>query len=67
VIPVGGVSTTWEGWQTLSTGARIATRHVGPFGLTMQLEDVEGAATLEELVGEPDPFAPLFASDEESR
>ncbi len=60
VIPVGGLATTWEGWTTLSTGARIATRHVGPLGLAMQLEDVEGAATLEALVGEADPFAPLF-------
>lgn len=60
VIPIGGVSTTWERWVTLETGARIATRHVGPLGLAVELEDVEGAATLEALVGGPDPFAPLF-------
>ncbi|MCZ7679607.1 MAG: hypothetical protein M5U28_12935 [Sandaracinaceae bacterium] len=54
------MSTTWERWVTLETGARIATWHVGPLGLAVELEDVEGAATLEALVDGPDPFAPLF-------
>lgn len=61
VILVGGVEASWEGWTTLSTGARIATRHTGPLGLALELTDVEGAATLAELVDGPDPFAPLFA------
>ncbi|HJL14793.1 MAG TPA: hypothetical protein RMH99_04005 [Sandaracinaceae bacterium LLY-WYZ-13_1] len=60
IIPVGGVATTWEGWQTLSTGAKIATRHEGPLGITLELDDVAGAATLAELTGGEDPFAPLF-------
>lgn len=64
IIPIGGVSTTWEEWVTLSTGARIATRHVGPLGLTLELEDVEGAETLDALIDEPDPFAPLFETNE---
>lgn len=59
VIPIGGVETTWEGWTSLPTGARIARRHVGPLGLTLELSNVEGAETLEELVDGPDPFAPL--------
>jgi len=58
IIPLGGVETSWEGWQTLATGARVATRHAGPFGITLELTDVEGAETLAALV-EEDPFAAL--------
>lgn len=60
IIPIGGVETSWEGWQTLTTEARIATTHVGPLGITIELTDVAGARTLEELVDGADPFAPLF-------
>jgi hypothetical protein len=63
IFPIGGLETSWEGWQTLSSGARIATRHVGPLGLTIELTDVEGAETLEALVGPHDPFARLFETE----
>lgn len=60
VIPVGGVEGTWEEWITLSTGARISTRHRMPLGVVVEINGVEGAATLAELVPGEDPFAPLF-------
>lgn len=60
IIPVGGVSTTWEGWITLGTGARISTEHQFPGGITLRLTDVKGANTLGELVPGADPFAALF-------
>ena len=60
IIPIGGVETTWEDWTTLSTGARIARRHEGPLGLTLELSDVEGAETLDALIEGGDPFAPLL-------
>ena len=61
VLPLGGLETSWEGWVTLPTGARIATRHaLGPF--TMEMADVEGAATLAELEPGEDPFASLAAA-----
>ena len=64
ILPIGGVETSWEGWVTLDTGARISTRHAGPLGLTLELTDVEGATTLDALVDGPDPFAPLFEREE---
>jgi hypothetical protein len=63
ILPVGGVETSWEGWITLSTGAKIATRHAGPLGMAIELTNVRGAATLAELVEGPDPFAPLLEAE----
>lgn len=58
VLPIGGLETSWEGWTTLPTGARVATRRaIGPFAL--ELADVRGAATLAELEPGADPFAEL--------
>ncbi|MFT7519663.1 MAG: hypothetical protein ACI9MC_001805, partial [Kiritimatiellia bacterium] len=58
VLPVGGLQATWEGWQTLPTGARIATHHIGVFGVVTAIRDVRGAATLAEIESD-DPFARL--------
>lgn len=58
ILPVGGVKASWDGWVRLDTGARVATRHqIGV--LTLELTDVRGAATVTELTGGDDPFAPL--------
>ena len=58
IIPIGGIEVPWAGWKRLSTGAWISTRHeLGP--ITLELTEVEGAATLEALVGDEDPFAAL--------
>lgn len=58
-LPLPGARFTWEGWQTLSTGARVATRHRwGP--LVLSITDLAGAPTLEQLAPGPDPFAPMF-------
>lgn len=64
IIPVGGVEATWEEWVTLSTGARVATRHEGPLGIEVRLTDVAGAESVGELVEGDDPFAPLLPSDQ---
>ena len=59
IIPIGGVSTTWESWETLSTGAKVAKRHGNRwFGFDLVTKP-KGAATLQELVPGQDPFAPL--------
>lgn len=60
ILPLQGVEASWEGWQRLPTGARVATRHaIGP--TTLELKDVRGAARLAELEPGGDPFAALAA------
>jgi hypothetical protein len=58
IIPVGGLSATWEDWVQLRTGAWVSTRHaLGP--LEIAVTDLDGAETLGELVPGADPFAEL--------
>jgi hypothetical protein len=36
IIPIGGVSATWEDWKTTETGAKIAQNHkLGPLDLNI--------------------------------
>ncbi|MEM9985582.1 MAG: hypothetical protein AAF804_10865 [Bacteroidota bacterium] len=59
VLPIKGLSSTWQDWQQLPTGAEIATtRKFGP--VSIQIEDLKGARHLEELLeGKTDPFLEL--------
>ncbi len=59
ILPIGGVSTPWQGWVALETGARVSTQH-GDGLLGFRLGDVRGAETLSVLVGSEDPFAQLL-------
>lgn len=61
IIPIGGVETSWEGWTQLQTGAWVSATHHGAMGFTLELTDIRGAATLAELTGGEDPFAPLLS------
>lgn len=61
IIPIGGVKTSWEGWRQLSTGAWVAPLHQGDIGFSLELTEIEAAATLTELTGGVDPFQPLFS------
>jgi hypothetical protein len=59
VVPIPGLENSWEGWTTLATGAIIATRHAfGPVDL--MFTEVTAARTLDALVGDVDPFAPIL-------
>lgn len=62
VIPIGGVECSWEGWQQLSTGAWVATRHRAAVGPTLKITNVRAAAHLTELTGGEDPFAVLLSN-----
>lgn len=57
IIPIGGVKFSWENWQTLSTGAKVATFHSGL--IDIKLNDVKGANDLMKLTDNQDIFAEL--------
>lgn len=63
IIPIGGLEVAWTDWMTTPTGAVLARSREWnvPGKLRITLEPIEVAATLEELVGPSDPFAPLVA------
>lgn len=55
IIPVGGVSATWDAWVQLPTGAWVSTSHdIGP--VTVKITELDGAETMPQLVDGPDPF-----------
>ncbi len=59
IIPIGGVGTSWEGWQKLPGGAMISTTHT-VFGRSVQMIDHVEAGTVFADVGlSEDPFTDL--------
>ena len=60
IIPIGGISVSWEGWQELITGVKVATIHKNI--LTLQLSEIKAADTIEGLKGE-DIFGALNSAD----
>lgn len=56
IIPIGGLETSWDEWTTLSTGAKIATKHkVGLLGLDIPISNVKAGINWENY-GMEDPF-----------
>ena len=59
VLKIKGLEMTWQDWQTLPTGARVATRH-RVLGLdALRLTDIVGGTTLADVEPGPDPFAAM--------
>ncbi len=58
IIPIGGISATWEGWQRLPGGALVATKHASL--LTLRLSEIRAASTAAELNAGDDPFTNLL-------
>jgi hypothetical protein len=58
ILPVGGVSATWEDWTTLDSGAKIATTHQNAM-FTLKITDLRGARSKEAFGLSKDPFQHL--------
>ncbi len=59
IMPLGGVKASWERWQTLRTGAKVATLH-RLSARWISLHGVAGASSLRGLGAPGDPFALLL-------
>jgi hypothetical protein len=59
ILPIQGLETSWEGWQELSTGAFVATKHQTPLG-ALGLSELRGGHSLSDLQDGDDPFAEDF-------
>ena len=50
IIPIGGMELSWDNWQTLSTGAKVAASHTGKLtGAVIPLTDIKAAKSLSEM------------------
>jgi hypothetical protein len=58
ILPVGGIEVPWNGWITTETGALVCALHDA--AVDLKLENISTAASLSDLTGGADPFAPLF-------
>ncbi len=58
IIPVGGMEFTWEKWETLSTGAKIATFHKSS-ALDLDISNLKAAVDLNGMGLTTDPFVGL--------
>ena len=60
IVPVGGMSFTWEDFRPVETGVLISRRHSGP--KDFEITAVRAARSLAELLDGPDPFEPLVST-----
>lgn len=58
IIPVGGMAFSWEKWESLSTGAKIATFHTSKV-LDLDISNLKAANSLAAMGLSSDPFAEL--------
>lgn len=56
IIPIGGLTFSWENWATLATGAQVALDHRNPL-FNVGLSAVKGVPKLSDLELSYDPFA----------
>jgi len=60
IIPFGGLSFTWEGWNAISTGALVSSTHASKL-FTLQLANIKGGMDLASVGQTGDPFPGLVA------
>ncbi len=59
IIPIRGLTATWENWLTLPEGAKIATLH-RIFSFKLQLSEIKSGKRISEIEPDVDPFALLW-------
>ncbi len=59
IIPIGGMEFTWEAWETMSTGAKIATLHKSKI-LELDITNLKTGENWSEFGLDGDPFQELF-------
>ncbi|MFY0673556.1 MAG: hypothetical protein JXQ87_09125 [Bacteroidia bacterium] len=58
IIPISGIESTWEGWQSFADGVKVSTKHkLGP--ASTQILDIEMTNDLDEWYDGVDPFSTL--------
>ena len=59
ILPLGGLTASWEDWIVLESGALISQTHqIGPIAL--RLRKIAGGSVLTDLAPGTDPFLPLL-------
>ena len=59
ILPLGGLTASWEDWIVLESGALISQPHqIGPIAL--RLRKIAGGSVLTDLASGTDPFLPLL-------
>ncbi len=58
MIPVGGLSFSWENWKTIDGGAMLPQMHKGP--TTIEISNVESATNVEALNNGINPFEEML-------
>jgi len=59
VMPIGGLSVTWEGWKTFENGVKMATQHEA-LVVNLSFSNIEMADNYEDLGWDHDPFGRLI-------
>lgn len=58
ILPIGGLEASWDQWQELSTGGKVATVHdIGGYQST--ITNLKAGNDWAQVVGSEDPFVPL--------
>lgn len=58
IIPIGGISSSWENWQELPTGAMVATHHKMGF-YDLVLSDIKAGDSWRQIGLQADPFTAM--------
>ncbi|MEO1654517.1 MAG: hypothetical protein AAFU64_13310 [Bacteroidota bacterium] len=64
IVPIGGLTFSWDEWVTLPTGVKVSAFHHSVVK-DLRLDEIKAARNLEALLGGEDPFEVLVTSSPE--